>query len=941
MDTRGAPRALLEARLAASEWQGWRVDSALVRVDFPANAPDSFRVQGQRRGGRFTLNGRTERNGTWSGPWTVRDLPLEEWPDGRATGLTGLLESAEGTVESRAGALWVTGKLAGADTRWASATFSRWTLGDLRGRLLPTPQLTARAEAQDGTFLGLHLDRAAAPITLGDQVVHFMPLTAQAGDTTIAMTGQATWKEAAWGMTLTSAEMVSEQFHFVAEPPVRLAGDANGVVFERLAANDRDAHVEARGRWAAPGGPYDFEFTGARLDLARVGFPRNWGLGGRANVRLTVQGRSGDPRWRFEGRAGRPVFDGHAADSVSFVLAGAPHRLELEDGRFALGGGTFRAAGAVERAPAPFPDSLSPTALVRWLRDAASCRGHATAAAFPVAPLAGLSPSGLGWDGAVSGTLSLSGRPAAPVLDVQARADRFGWRDIRAERVDVRARYANGRLEAQDVTARMQNVESKARLSLPLDLALGRPPRVPDAEVRGRIDIPAGDLQVLPILLPQLQSARGKFELGADIGGTTRSPRLSGRASIRDGVVRPINRSEVIEGLGANLHFDQSRITLDTLWARQGRTGRLSSRGTVQLDRGRLQNYRFGLTMRDFAASEEGLYAVLFDGDFVVSDGPLVGGERLPQVTGQAHLKRGVIEFDFAKQSEVQKRAATTQPLYWTYRIQADATNNLRWRTPEADMEFDVDLDLQQTADSLIIYGEMHALRGTYQFLSNRFRILNADLTFDNQQGVDPLLDIAAETKLRPVVAVGQGQAPIETITAQLTGRSSKPVISLTSSNSEADQRSILDGLTRGSYLDAAGKVSASPLLDDYFTRQLNAQLSAGLSEFFRGAITDWEVQRDRGGVLSGEGELVVGVGSQVTDRLALRYRQRVPGLGKTHNSSIRFDPTDLFEQNVEAEYRVNRFIFVTSGVSRRRTISNAVQPNTDFNVNLKARWEY
>jgi hypothetical protein len=81
-------------------------------------------------------------------------------------------------------------------------------------------------------------------------------------------------------------------------------------------------------------------------------------------------------------------------------------------------------------------------------------------------------------------------------------------------------------------------------------------------------------------------------------------------------------------------------------------------------------------------------------------------------------------------------------------------------------------------------------------------------------------------------------------------------------------------------------------------------------------------------------------VGSQVTHKLALRYQQRVPGLGKP---TSRLDPTDLFEQNVEAEYRLNRFIFVTSGVSRRR--SSLVGPtqtnNMDYNVNLKARWEY
>jgi len=937
------PTGNLEARLASSEMQGWHADSAGVRVEFPAVAPDSFRVTAVRGGGRFTLRGRTDARGGWSGPWTARDFPLEEWPDGRATGLSGVLERGEGTVESRAGALFVTGTLQGAGTRWASAHFSKWTLTELRGRLLPKPDLTASATAEDGFFLGLHLDRAAAPITLGDQFVRFLPLTAQAGDTTFAMTGQAAWQSSSWWMTINSAEARSDQFHFVAEPPVRLSGDASGVLFERLVANDRDAHVEARGRWASPGGPYDFEFTADRLDLARVGYPRDWGLGGRAALRLRVQGRSGEPRWQFEGRAGRPTFSGHGGDSLAFVLSGGAHRLELEAGRFELAGGTLRASGAVERTIAAFPDSLSPTALVRWLKDAGECRGQVVAADFPVAPYASLVPSTRGWGGSVSGTVGLSGRPAAPVLDVQAHAEQFGWRDIRAERVDVRARYADGRLEAREVRAKKQNTESTARLSLPLDLALGRMPAVPDEPMQGRVDIPAGDLQVLPLLVPQLQSARGKFELEAEIAGTTRAPRITGSGHVRDGVVRPINRSEVIEGLGADLHFDQSRLVLDTLWARQGRAGRLKAKGVVQLDRGAMQDYRFDVAMREFAATEEGLYAVLFDGDFIVSDGVLVGGQRLPQVAGTARVKRGVIEFDFANQSEVQRRAATTQPLYWTYHIRAEAPSNLRWRTTDADMEFDADLDLQQTTDSLIIYGDMHLVRGSYLFLSNRFKLDRADLTFDNQQGVDPLLDISAQTRVRSVTTNTSGDQ--ETITAIISGRSSQPIISLSSTNSVADQRAILQSLTLGAPTAGGGAggvaiAAGSQLADSYFARELNAQLSANLSEFFQGAITDWELRRDRGGLLTGEGELVVGVGSQLTDKLALRYQQRVPGLKKETTS--RMDNTDLFEQNVEAEYRLNRFIFVTSGVSRRRSsLIGPTQPNMDYNVNLKARWEY
>jgi len=939
VETHGRPTGVLEATLIPSEWQGWRADSAVVRVDFPANAPDSFRVVGVRRGGHFVLRGRTQPGGGWSGPYTIRELPLEEWPDGRATGLTGVLERGEGTVESREGGFYVTGDLSGRETNWAAAKFSRWTLAGVHGRLLPTPDLTAQAGATDGSFLGIHLDRASAPIALGDQVVRFAPVTAQAGDTTIALTGQAAWRDDGWWMTISSAEMSSTQFHYTAEPPVRLSGDASGGLFERLAANDRDAHIEARGRWASPGGPYDFEFTGQRLDLARIGLPPDWGIGGRADVRLTVQGRSGDPRWRFEGRAGRPAFGGHAADSLSLVLSGGPHRLQLEDGRYELSGGTLRAAGAVERTAAAFPDSLSATAMVRWLKDAGNWRGEVTSEALPVAPFIATSTAGSGWNGLASGRLTLSGSPAHPVADVDAEADGFGWRDIKAERVELTGHYADGWFVVPKLTARRQNVQSTASIRLPLQLALGAPARVPELPIQGQVDIPAGDLQVLPLVVPQLQSAHGKFQLRAQLGGTPRAIQLSGTGQIRDGVVRPINRSEVFQNLNADLHFDEKRITLDTLYANQGRAGRVTASGDVLLQHGRLDSYRFNVSLRDIAAAEEGLYAVLFDGDFVVSDGARIGGEVLPEVAGQAILKRGVIEFDFANQSEVEKRAATTQPLYWTYRLQLEATNNLRWHTNDADIEMDADLDLQQTADSLLIYGEMKSLRGTYWFLSNRFKIDNATLTFDNQQGVDPLLDVAAEAKVPSSDPKTNAQ---ETITAKITGRSSQPLIALTSSDPSADQKSILSALTvRGFRSDGSQPFAADPL-DNYFTRQLNSQLSAGLSEFFAGAITDWELQRQHGGLLTGDGALVVGVGSQVTDKLAVRYQQRVPGTDKAVTSTAnRVDSSDLLEQNVEAEFRVNRFIYLTSGVSRRRVSLSATAPTTDYNVNLKARWEY
>jgi hypothetical protein len=53
---------------------------------------------------------------------------------------------------------------------------------------------------------------------------------------------------------------------------------------------------------------------------------------------------------------------------------------------------------------------------------------------------------------------------------------------------------------------------------------------------------------------------------------------------------------------------------------------------------------------------------------------------------------------------------------------------------------------------------------------------------------------------------------------------------------------------------------------------------------------------------------------------------------------------SELFERQVRAEFRLNRFFFVTTDISQRRTTgstSTSVSAGPDYNVNLKARWEY
>lgn len=931
-------QARLTADLVTSEWVKWVVDSARVVVEFPAVARDSFRVEGWRRGGLFTLDGRIDGKG-WSGPYTVDNLPLEEWPDGRVTGLRGQLLHAEGRVESRDGALFVTGALDGARTTWSAAQFARWTLSDVRGRLLPTPDMDATLVAQDGFFVGIHLDSADASLHLGDQRVQFSPVRAAAGDTTFALEGGASWdREARWTMTCTSATATSDQFAWTAQPPLVISGDPHGTLFDRVVATDGDARFEARGRWALPGGFYDFSMRGTNLDIGRVGMPLDWGMGGRGDGQLVVTGRYGDPNWTFDGRASRPEFAWHAADSIQIALAGRMHTLDVRRFAYFLDGGSAKGSGRVERTEHAWPDSLTATAVVRWLADAGSWNGDLKLDRMPVDHLGAMSKQAVGWHGRIDGSLELGGSPPAPRFEAKAEASDFGWRDYRADRLEATARYGDGVLEVPATRITMLDVVSTITGRMPVKLALGRLPELPEEPMSWNIDVPRGDLRLLPALVPLVQSARGRFDLTANVTGTPKHPRILGNGHIRSGIVRPAGREEIVENVFTDLHFDEERITLDTLSASQGRTGHVNGRGIVNMDGFLLRNYHFDLALRDFASSQQGLYAMLFDGDFEVIDGPKVQGVPLPQVIGDMRVKRGVIEFNFANQSEVQKRAAITEPLYWTYHIHMGASRNLHWRPPEGDIEFNADLDLEQTPDSLLIYGEMHAIRGHYYFLSNRFKVSTADLTFDNQKGVDPIMDIAATTSLIPSNA-DYNRHRAETITATITGRASLPQIDF-QGPSDWDQREIYRELTYGRFVDTGGQLNTDPL-QNYITRQLQAQLSRDLSKFFNDRITQWEVQREQGELLNGQGGLVVTVGGDINPQLSWKYSQRLPGLER---SSTIPGSTELFERDVEVEYRINRFIYVTSEITQPRTVtglSSSSSNKTNFNLNLKARWEY
>jgi hypothetical protein len=595
-----------------------------------------------------------------------------------------------------------------------------------------------------------------------------------------------------------------------------------------------------------------------------------------------------------------------------------------------------------------WPDTLTADGVQRWLAQAARWNGEATADDFPLERVERIAPQAKGWSGRLSGRVAVAGSPARPELDATAKAQALAWEGYRVDDMSTTIRYRPERLEVRELKLTRANLTSTASGHMPLVLQVGKPPVAPDQPMSWRLEIPNGDLSVLPLFIRQFGSAAGKFELSAKVEGTPKRPELVGDLRVSNGQFRMAGREETLEDVSAVFRLDETRITLDSLTARQGQRGRAQAKGAVELAGAGIKSYEFDVHLREFTSVETGLYAAQFDGDFKVRDGVRVRRQIIPHVEGHAEIRRAVILFDFANQSEMQRIAASTQPLFWTYRIQVDANNNLHWQPPDGDIEFNANLNLEQTQDDLVMYGEMSAIRGYYYFLSNRFNVRQADLTFDNVEGVNPLITAEATTRVVPAALPAGTVEPSgsdsreepHNVTVRISGRANEPAIEFASDPTDWDESRILRELTLVAPVTEGGVGALGSPVDNYLTRAINRTLSDEMSRVFQGYIDQWELERERGGIWAGSGEVYLGVGAQITPNVRVRYRERVPGLGRPSDATgVTSNP---LERDVEAEFRLNRFIYLTSEIAQRRALGGTSTPfSADFTVNLKARWEY
>ena len=167
-----------------------------------------------------------------------------------------------------------------------------------------------------------------------------------------------------------------------------------------------------------------------------------------------------------------------------------------------------------------------------------------------------------------------------------------------------------------------------------------------------------------------------------------------------------------------------------------------------------------------------------------------------------------------------------------------------------------------------------------------------------------------------------------ETITLTVSGRALMPTVTLTSAPTALTQGEIVSLLTYGQ-LSGGGRALVSAG-GNYVARQLSKEVPE-IERYF-GTIDVSERYSEGKDDYASQAFTTVGVTRYFTSDLLVRYSQVVGDVSQT-------DAVDY--QDLTAEYRLNRLLFLSGQVTRRRGVLITSQDETIYNLDVRARHEY
>ena len=521
--------------------------------------------------------------------------------------------------------------------------------------------------------------------------------------------------------------------------------------------------------------------------------------------------------------------------------------------------------------------------------------------------------------GKVDARVTLQGR--GPSLSGDMTAALQGARSVDAKadvavNADVKASLQNSRLSIEAKAAGAKGLSSTIQVVLPVE-ASAAPLRlaiVRNRPMQGRIDAD-GEVQPLwDLFYGGDRELGGNVRLNASVGGTLGDPQITGHAQVSNGRMDDYASGLVLTNLQADVAMDTRRITLNSLSAKDEKSGTVDGSGTISLERAggsnlKLNMHKFRLIDTDelqASASGQAVFSRGADGKVKV-EGSLDIDRA--EINAQAKLRPSVVSMDVVErglpeqQGVAQLKAVKPRgpPIELNVKLRAPRGVFVRGRGVNAELSLEADVG--GTLSRPELSGRARIYQGSYEFAGKRF-------DFD-ERGSITLANAPDQIRL-DLTATWEG--PSLTATVRIAGTAARPQITLTSAPS-LPQSEILSQVLFGS---SASQLSGAE------TAQLASTataLATGGGFDVLGSLRQF-AGLDRlafgGGQTSG---LTVAGGKYIGDNVYLE----VIGGGRQGPSA-------------EIDWRVRRHLSLTSTLSNELGAKLAIRWTHDFRGPKRAR---
>ncbi len=389
-----------------------------------------------------------------------------------------------------------------------------------------------------------------------------------------------------------------------------------------------------------------------------------------------------------------------------------------------------------------------------------------------IARISGFLAGGDKLKGRIASDINLSGVLENPVIQMNLSVGAVSFDKYSISEASAAISYADSKATLSASVSRdgKQLVDASGAASVSLSLAPFACTPAPES-LNMRLHVDDIDISWISGLIDHPEYGfTGRLSATANVSGNFSKPEVRGRMRLAKGTLNLKKQGLTYETLTADLKFDENSIVIDDVDISGDKEGALHLSGTLTHD-------RFVPKSFDLKADGKNIY-IPFHGGVKAWVNPaltLTGDWASPKVEGKIKVVRGRVDLDyFLKQqpSEIKIISADSAqkgvleipdaemaPLSVFDPLAADISLDipkdcwLRGKDAQVEINGNVQLkkDPQQT---FVLFGSLHAVRGTYRFRGKLFQITQGTLSFVGQEDLNPPVNIEAQTEIGTVTII-------------------------------------------------------------------------------------------------------------------------------------------------------------------------------------------